>query len=119
MTELRLLRMESIFARSMPSTAAAESGTEGADCVTACLAATDCPVFEAIGVDTCRLGGRWSCSSTGEKYACEATETSDIASLNHLWNQRSDSHYSKMQLLKSMKQRSKQVYIILAVRYHN
>lgn len=67
MTELKLLRMEPILARSTLSTAAAESDTEGVNCATGCSVATGGSVFAGTGVDTSGLAGHLLCSSIGEK----------------------------------------------------
>lgn len=65
-TELRLLRMEPILARSMLSTGAAASDEEAVKCVTGCSVTPDGSVFAGNEVDTTGIEGRSFCSSTGE-----------------------------------------------------
>lgn len=64
MTELKLLRMDSILPRSTPFTLAAGAATGGVTCVTGGTAATDGSGLAGTGIDTSEGLGDLSCSST-------------------------------------------------------
>lgn len=65
MTELRLLRMEPILARSIASTAAAPSDTGAVSCATGRSAATDGSALAGNGADAPGFVGYSICCSNG------------------------------------------------------